>query len=194
MSKREEQRAQTRARLIEVARRLFVERGYSAVGTEEIVQTAGVTRGALYHHFDGKLELFAAVHEQLEEELIETIAARMMTATDPLEALRTGIAVFLDACRDPEMVQIVIVDAPTALGWVRWREIEERYGLGLVQSGLEMAMDAGQLRRQPVGPLAHLLLAALTEAALIIGNAAAPAQARQEVEAVLLGLLDGLRG
>jgi hypothetical protein len=92
------------------------------------------------------------------------------------------------------MVQIVIVDAPTALGWVRWREIEERYGLGLVQSGLEMAMDAGQLRRQPVGPLAHLLLAALTEAALIIGNAAAPAQARQEVEAVLLGLLDGLRG
>lgn len=194
MSKREEQRAQTRARLIEVARRLFVERGYSAVGTEEIVQTAGVTRGALYHHFDGKLELFAAVHEQLEEELIETIAARMMTATDPLEALRTGIAVFLDACRDPEMVQIVIVDAPTALGRVRWREIEERYGLGLVQSGLKMAMDAGQLRRQPVGPLAHLLLAALTEAALIIGNAAAPAQARQEVEAVLLGLLDGLRG
>lgn len=193
MSKREEQRAQTRARLIAVARRLFVERGYAAVGTEEIVQAAGVTRGALYHHFENKLELFVAVHEQLEEEMSAGITVRMADATDPFDALRTGIRVFLDNCRDPEVVQVVIVDAPAVLGWERWREIENRYGLGLVQGGLELAMAAGQLRHQPARPLAHILLGAFIEAAMMIGHSAEPEQTRAEVEETLLGLVDGLR-
>lgn len=193
MSKREERAEATRAQLLAAARELFAERGYSGVGTEDIVRAAGLTRGALYHHFADKRELFAAVHERVEEELVASIAARMTELTDPVEALVTGIRGVLDACGEPALARITLLDAPTVLGWARWREIDERYGLGLVIAGLTAAMDAGSIRRQDPRPLAHLVLAALGEAAQLIAHSERPAQARAEVEPALLSLLDGLR-
>src|SRR6516164_3359363 len=122
-----EQSEATRTALLATARAMFAERGYAAVGTEEIVRSAGVTRGALYHHFAGKAELFEAVYEDVERELVGTIADSLMaTATDPLQALHAGTRAFLEACEDPAVQRIAMIDAPSVLGWERWREIGMR--------------------------------------------------------------------
>ena len=175
-----------------VARELFAKRGYANVGTEEIVRAANVTRGALYHHFKDKRDLFRAVLEQLEEELMAGIGEAMQGIEDPLELIDAGLRAFLDACTDPAVIQISLTDAPNVLGWAEWREVDEKYGLGLITFGLQNAMDAGAVRRQEIKPLAHLVLGALGEAAMLIGHADDPAAAREQIEPPLMGMLDGL--
>jgi AcrR family transcriptional regulator len=183
----------TRAALIATARALFAERGYAGVGTEEIVRAAGVTRGALYHHFAGKKELFEAVYEDVERQLVEQIAASAISsATDPLEALHAGAQAFLDACEDPAVQRIALVDAPSVLGWEQWREIGLRYGFGLVRATVEAAMDAGLIERQPVDALSHLLLGAIDEGAMLIARADDGGTTREEVGATVKRLLDAL--
>jgi AcrR family transcriptional regulator len=194
MSRQAERSDATRTKLMRAARALFAKRGYADVGTEEIVRRAKVTRGALYHHFADKRDLFRAVHEQIEGEVTDKIAAELSASgnDDPIEALRTAARTFLDACTEPEIARIALLDAPSVLGWEEWRRIDEKYGLGLTIAGLTMGMDAGRLRRQPVRPLAHLLLAAMGEAGMVIANADDPRVARAEVEPPLLALLEGL--
>jgi AcrR family transcriptional regulator len=183
----------TRAALIATARGLFAERGYAGVGTEEIVRTAGVTRGALYHHFAGKKELFEAVYEDVERQLVEQIAASAISsATDPLAALHAGAQAFLDACEDPAVQRIALVDAPSVLGWEQWREIGLRYGFGLVRATVEAAMDAGLIERQPVDALSHLLLGAIDEGAMLIARADDGGTTREEVGATVKRLLEAL--
>jgi AcrR family transcriptional regulator len=197
----------TRARLVQAARELFTERPYADVGTEEIVRAAKVTRGALYHHFADKRDLFRAVHEQMEAELVERIQGELASAADsgsdsasggggggdPIEGLRAGIRSYLDACADPSFARITLVDAPAVLGWEEWRRIDEEHALRLILAGLEGAMAAGALRRQPVRPLAQLMLGTMGEAGLVIANAADPSATRKEIEAALLAWLEGLR-
>ena len=183
----------TRSALIAAGRTLLAERGYADVGTEEIVRAAGLTRGALYHHFAGKRELFEAVYEEIEREVTERIAADALGGSDPVEALRAGARSFLDHCLEPEVQRIVLLDAPAVLGWERWREIGARYGLGLIEASLQAAMDAGQMPPAPVRPLAHVLLGALDEAAMAVARAEDPAAASIEMETVLGAMLDGLR-
>jgi AcrR family transcriptional regulator len=190
---REEQAAATRAELLRAARELFAARGYGEVGTEEIVRRAQVTRGALYHHFADKRDLFRAVHEQVADDMLATIAARLAGVEGPWEALTTGIDAFLDACTDPAVIRISHLDAPAVLGWAEWREIDAQRWLGLVSAGLQEGMDAGVLRPQEVRPLAHMLLGAMVEASMLIAGAPDPAAARREVEPPLLALLAGLR-
>lgn len=188
-----EQGEATRAALVRAARELFTERGYGGVGTEQIVRRAKLTRGALYHHFADKKDLFRAVHEQMEGEVIGAIGERMAGTADPFELLLVGTRAYLDVCTDPAITRVTLVDAPSVLGWEEWREIDMRHGLGIVIAGLQGGMDAGLLRRQPVLPLAHLMLGAMGEAGMVIANAADPEAARADVEPALLGLLDGLR-
>ena len=189
-----EQGEATRAALMRAARELFTEHGYGGVGTEEIVRRAELTRGALYHHFADKKDLFRAVHEQIEGEVMEAIGAEMAAGdADPFALLVVGTHAYLDVCTDPAITRVTLVDAPSVLGWEEWREIDMRHGLGIVIVGLQGGMDSGVLRPQPVRPLAHLLLGAMGEAGMVIANAADPAAARAEVEPALLGLLEGLR-
>ena len=183
----------TREALIGAARRLFAKRGYAGVGTEEIVRAAGLTRGALYHHFGGKRELLAAVYERIEGELSERIASGALGASNPLEAMRAGTEMFLDACLEPEVQRIVLLDAPAVLGWERWREIAAEHGLGLIEGTLQAAMEAGEIVKGPVKPLAHVLMGALDEAAMVVARAEDPAASRAEVAATLDILLEGLR-
>ncbi len=189
-----EQGEATRATLMRAARELFTEHGYGGVGTEEIVRRAQVTRGALYHHFADKKDLFRAVHEQIEGEVIVAVGAQMTNPdADPYELLVDGARALLDICTDPAITRVTLVDAPSVLGWEEWREIDMRHGLGIVIAGLQGGMDAGVLRPQPVRSLAHLLLGAMGEAGMVIANAGDPEAARAEVEPALLGLLEGLR-
>jgi AcrR family transcriptional regulator len=184
----------TRAALVAAARPLFAERGFAGVGTEEIVRAAGVTRGALYHQFADKRELFAAVFEQVEAEVTQRTARAAVAsgAADPLAVLRVGAAAWLDACSEPEVQRIVLLDGPSVLGWDAWREIGMRYGLGLVENELREAIDAGVLEPQPTRALAHVLMGAIDEAALYVATAEDQAAARAEAGAVLDRLLSVL--
>jgi AcrR family transcriptional regulator len=186
-----ERAEKTRRALMEAARRLFTERGYDAVGTEEIVKEAGVTRGALYHHFGGKRELLDAVYEQLEAESTERVARIVLGSEleSPLEAMKAGIGAFLDECAKPELRQIALHDAPAVLGWDRWRQIGAANGLGLIEASLTAAIEAGEVRPLAVKPMAHLLLGALDEAAMLVARREDP-NSRAEVTTVLLALLE----
>jgi AcrR family transcriptional regulator len=186
-----ERRAATRDALIAAGRALFAEQGYGAVGTETIVQAAGVSRGALYHHFADKAELFAAVFEAVEASVIARIGVVVAGSglADPIALMRLGASTWLDACAEPEIHRIALLDAPAVLGWARWREIGARYSMGMVEQFLGLAIESGSLPRQPVAPLAHLLLGAVRESALFLAEAADRQQARQEVGAALDGLI-----
>jgi AcrR family transcriptional regulator len=183
----------TRAALVGAARALFGERGYSRVGTEEIVARAGVTRGALYHQFADKRELFRAVVEELEQDVIARVGGAIATATGAGHALQITIGAWLDACEDPEVQRILLLDAPGVLGWEEWREIAQRYGLGETIVLLEAAMEEGAIARQPARPLAHVVIGALDEAALYVAQAQDRAAARAEMDTVLGRLISGLR-
>ncbi|MFC0038667.1 TetR/AcrR family transcriptional regulator [Actinomadura rayongensis] len=195
MSRQAERSEATRTVLIAAARALFAERGYAGVGTVEIVERAGSSRGAMYHHFKDKKELFRAVYEQVQEEIVARIGAAMGDAgDDPIAALRTGLRVFLDTCLERDKARIGLVDAPAVLGWETWREIDERYALGLVTAGLEQGRAAGVLRTDvPLRPLAHMVLASLAEAGLLIAGSDDPETARREALPAVLAFLDGLR-
>jgi AcrR family transcriptional regulator len=188
-----ERRERTRGALVAAARELFAERGYAAVGTEAIVKRAGVTRGALYHHFAGKRELLHAVCERIEAELAAGVGDVVVAGAGPLETLRSGADYFLDAALEPEVQRIVFLDAPAVLGWEEMREIGTRYGLGQIEALLAAGMDAGEIRRQPLAPLAHALLGALDEVAMLVARSPDPAAARADAGETFTWLLEGLR-
>ena len=158
----------------------------------EIVAAAGLTRGALYHHFTGKQGLFRAVFEELEGEVTAEIAAAIAAAPDRPTGIVLGLGRFLDVCQRPEVVQIALTDAPAVLGWQTWRQIEAEHGLGVVTDTLQAAQAEGMLQPMPVPVLGQLVLSAMIEAALLIAHAADRRAARAEAEQALLGLLSGL--
>ena len=187
-----ERTAATRRALLDAAREQFTARGFTGTGREQVAAAAGVTRGALYHHFGTKEGLFRAVVEELELGLVEQVAAVAGEGGNPVDELRRGCLAFLDACLEPAVRRIVLLEAPVVLGWDAWREIDARYGLALVRAGLAGAFDELGLDPATVDPLAHLLLGALNEAALLVATADDPARARDEVGATVTLLLDRL--
>ena len=186
--------AQTQAALVAVARPLFAEHGYAAISTDQIARAAGMTRGALYHQFSGKEELFAAVVEQIEAEIAARIGAHIEAAapTDTEGMISANIDAFLAACADPEVHRIALIEAPAALGWERWRGICFKYGVGLVEMTLQALMDAGLVAQQPLRPLAHVVAGAVDEAALYAARAEDRELATKEARAALIALVTGL--
>lgn len=189
-----ERSAATQASLISAARKLWGERGYAEVGTPEIAEAAGVTRGAMYHQYADKAALFRAVIDAVETETMERLSATVLAAepTSPAAALRIAADAWLQIATEPEIRRLVLLDAPAVLGWAAFRELGQRYGLGMTEQLLTSAIEAGELRAQPVRPLATVLLGAIDEAALVIADATDASAAQAEVRAVVHDLLDGL--
>ena len=188
-----EQYEQTRRQLLDIARRLFAERGFAGAGTEEVARRAGVTRGALYYHFRDKRNLFLAVVEDLQQQILDRVQRVASAEADPWEGLRVGLHAYLDACMDPAVQRIVLTDAPSVLGRSTWRELDARYGFGLLRAALQGLIDAGLMAPQPVDPLAHMLLGALSEAGMVIAESEDMVATRREVGDALDRLLHGLR-
>ena len=186
--------AATRAGLLAAARKLFSVTAFADVSTQAIVEAAGVTRGALYHQFADKTELFAAVYEEIEQELVADIVGRLADAapTDQRAVMRAGARLFLDLCSAPDVQRIVLIDAPAVLGWERWRAVGAKYGLGVIEAMLGQAVADGVIPEQPLRPTAHVLLGALDEAALFIARAEDQAEARADMYAVCDRLIDGI--
>ncbi len=185
----------TRAALEQAGRRLFGERGYAGVSAEEIVASAGVTRGALHHHYGDKRGLFLAVLEQLETDNAAEITHAIAQLPDPgdlLTAMAVALRTFLDQCRREETVRIAMSDALTVLGWQGWRDLERHYGLGLITDMLNRATEAGLVTPAPTDVLAQLILSAVTEAGMIIAHAEDPESAQQQAEQSMLLLISGI--
>jgi AcrR family transcriptional regulator len=189
-----ERSAATQQALVIAARRLWGERGYAEVSTPEIAEAAGVTRGAMYHQFPDKTALFMSVLEAVETDVIEQLGVAVAAArpTTPADTLHAAADAWLDIAGEPEVRRIVLLDAPTILGWAGFREISLRYGLGLTEQLLSAAIEAGQLKAQPVRPLATVMIGALDEAAMSIANADDSSAEREQVRAVVHDLIDGL--
>ena len=193
-SRKAEQSVATRAALLNAARELFTERGYADTSTEEIVRRAGVTRGALYHHFKDKQDLFRAVMEEVDQEFTQRVALASAAADGEIwERLMAGVDAFLEGCSEPAIRRIILLDAPAVLSLETYREIEAKYGLGLVRGALQGVMEAGVIERQPVEPLAHLMLGVLHEAGMLIATADEPEAARTQVRGTVERMLEGLR-
>ena len=171
----------TRGRLIATARRLFAERGFAATSTEEILGEAGVSRGALYHHFPSKTDLFRATFEAVEDDLTAQVlaAAAGSGETDPMRILELGFAAFLDQCVNPEVQRIVMLDGPNVLGWDTWHELDERYAFGTLKTVLTVAAQLGRIEEAEVDPLANLLLGAIMQAGMVVARADDPVAAKQ---------------
>src|SRR5271166_2938229 len=188
-----EQSQATRAALIRTARKLFARLGYAATDIETVARRTRVTRGALYHHFKDKRDLFSAVFDLEEQKLAQIIGAAAVTQSGTWDGMLVGCNAFLDACLDPAVQRIVLIDALAVLGWERWREIDTKYNLRLVTAALQAAVDQGIIAPGPIDSLAHLLIGALTEAAIFIAHADEKPAARREVGANVAQLLSGLR-
>jgi len=182
-----ERTAATRAALIGAARELFAEHGYAGVGTQAIVEAAGVTRGALYHQFSDKKGLFEAVFDAVEEETIGGAAQAVLAAGDlgPVDTMLLAVDTFMEAIAAPGITRITMIDAPAVLGWDAWRERGEKYGLAVIEGLITQGMEQGTMAPQPVRPLAHALLGMLDESALYVTRADDHAQALAEVRAVI---------
>jgi AcrR family transcriptional regulator len=194
VNKRVDQGRETRDRIVEVATRLFAERGYDATSIEAVLEETGASRGSLYHHFASKEALFEAAFAAVETSIGERVIAAVADASDATEELRAGCRAWIGLACDPVVQRIVLIDAPSILGWERWREIEEQYALGLLKAALQAEADAGHVRADLVDVFAHMLLATMNELALLIARADDQAAAqRMAVEAVdeLLGRLLG---
>ena len=189
-----ERTAATRGALVAAGRRLWAERGYADVGTPEIAAAAGVTRGAMYHQFADKSALFLAVAEAVEGDVTARLGEHVAAsgAQDPAAALHAAVEGWLEACEEPEVRQVLLLDGPVVLSWDGFRDMALRYGLGLTEAMLRAAIDAGRLAEQPTRALAHVLLGALDEAALYVATSEDRAAARDEVAQVLHALLDGM--
>ena len=191
--KRAAQGRATRGQLIEVATRLFAEHGYESTSIEAVLTAAGVSRGALYHHFAGKEALFEAVVSAVSEQVTVELTEAVRGCADPLDAMRTAAIAWIDLAADPVIQRVVLVDAPSVLGWERWRDMDGGRTLGTLRATLQAVSDSGRLPSALVNPFSHMILAALDEIVLVVARApdstAAVAEGRMAVEALLDRLL-----
>ncbi|SNS30888.1 transcriptional regulator, TetR family [Streptosporangium subroseum] len=189
---RARQREQTRRTLLRESRRLFATQGYGAVGLSEIVRAAGVTKGALYHHFDSKAALFRAVLEEVQQQVARTVAATAEAHDDPWTQFTAGCQAFLTAGTDPDVQRIMLVDGPSVLGWNEWRALDEAASARHLAEALTALIEGGMIAPQPVAPLTHLLSGAMNEAALWLAGSANP-EDLTDARAALSRILEALR-
>lgn len=189
----DQRRAETRAALIQAARRAFARHGFSSVSTETIVENARVTRGALYHHFGDKEDLFAAVFEEVSRSVVRRIAIAAGRQDDPWQSFIAGHDAFLDACLNAEVRRILVIDGVAVLGPVRWRQLDMAHTAGSLLHGARAVQFAGYLSGHDAEMLTALLSGALNEAAILMDQADDARQARTEVGAELHRLLNALR-
>lgn len=194
MAKTQRERSEaTRRELIAAARPLFGGAGYGATKLEAIVAATGLTKGALYHHFDGKRALFRAVFEAEHAALAGHVVASARRKRDPLAAFYEGCRAFFDAVLAPDVQRIALIDGVSVLGWEQVREIESRTSLALIRAGLERAIDDGCIARRPVEPLAHFLFGGLCASAIMAARSSDSRAMSRQVLRELKGQLESLR-
>lgn len=192
-ARRAEYTESTKQALVDNAVALFTERGYSGTSLDEIARRARVTKGALYHHFNGKVALFEAAFDAVEADTMARLAKIVQAGTVPWQAALAGLRAYLDVCLEPAYQQLVINEAPVVLGWQRWRTRQEQFTFGLLRSVVEAVSANGDIVALPTEPLTRLLFGALNSSAVAIANSDDPEQTRAEVQLCVEHVLHGLR-
>lgn len=193
MAKQAERRAATRAAILAAARQAFGLQGFAAVTMDRVAATAGIAKGAVYHHFATKHDLFEAVFEQVSSDLAADVAAASRGRPDILAAMVAGIRFYFASCSEGERAQVILRDGPAVLGWERWRQIDEAHFGGGIPRSLTAAMAQGLIARQPVEPLARLLLGAVTEAAMACAGRQDLKAAGDSYAEAMASLIEALR-
>jgi AcrR family transcriptional regulator len=192
-SRREEYAETTRAAIVAAAVERFAADGFAKTSMDAVALSARVTKGAVYHHFQDKADLFEAAFVQMEERLLAKVSAAVTSVTEPFALMARGVDVYLAECSEPDFRRIALEEAPAALGWARWKEIEERYFLGLVAAALDAMAHEGLIDIPPGDLPARMLLAAMTEAGLAVAASTRPKAERRRVGALVMRFLEGLR-
>lgn len=193
MVTQEERREATRKAVLRAAQRHFGKFGYNSVTVDQIATDADVAKGAIYHYFPSKADLFEAVVQAVADEILAEVQARLVQQPDILTAMFAGYRAFFAACAKSQFAQIYLKDGPSILGWIRWREIDANHFGGMVRDGLLAAMELGVITKRPVDPLVDLILGAVTEAALACANSENFAEAAEGYIEALEAILNGLR-
>ncbi|MEX0781504.1 MAG: TetR family transcriptional regulator [Dehalococcoidia bacterium] len=193
-TRREEYAEQTRRAIVDAASVAFVRDGFEGASIDDIASAARVTKGAVYHHFASKADLFLAVFREAEEEMMRVMGERARQVADPWERALASLSAFFDICLEDRFRRIALQEGPLALGWERWRELDEQYALGGLRRTLEQLMERGLLAKRNPDILARVMLAALSEAAIAIAAADDRIEARQQAETAVVAMLSGLRG
>ncbi|MBD0382669.1 TetR/AcrR family transcriptional regulator [Paenibacillus sedimenti] len=188
-----EQKKMTIKRLTEVARTYFSEKGYADASMEEMVKEAGLTRGALYHHFGSKEGIFHAVLESVQQEIAERVEAEAATSEDPWEQLLLGCRAFVAAAVEPRNRRILLLDGPSALGWDVWRKMDEQNSMSLLRDQLHGMEQQGCLKTVSIDALTHLLSGAMNEAVLWIAQMPDQQQSLEETTTAIALMLEGFR-
>jgi AcrR family transcriptional regulator len=194
MNRNVERGQATRTHLVEVATRLFAAHGYEGTSIEAVLAESGASRGSLYHHFAGKEALFLAVLEDVGTMVTAQVTAAIEGAGDPVAELRAGLMTWIRLAGDPVIRQVMLIDAPTVLGWERWRELDEQGPLGFIRAALAYAAGQGAIDPAQVDTFAHIVLAAANEVTMMIARADDPAAALSAEESAFTGFLDRLLG
>jgi AcrR family transcriptional regulator len=194
MNRNVERGQATRTHLIEVATRLFAAHGYEGTSIEAVLAESGASRGSLYHHFAGKEALFLAVLEDVGTMVTAQVTAAIEGAGDPVAELRAGLMAWIRLAGDPVIRQVMLIDAPTVLGWERWRELDEQGPLGFIRAALAYAAGQGAIDPAQVDTFAHIVLAAANEVTMMIARADDPAAALSAEQSAFTGFLDRLLG
>jgi AcrR family transcriptional regulator len=179
----------TQKALRQQARKLFAQKGYSGANTDELVSRAKVTKGALYHHFANKRDLYLAVVEDMEGELVEHIESAAASERDAWDRLRAMCLAYIEACREPSLARMLVLEAPLVLGWKTWCNLEQKYEVAAFARCLN---ECGGLK-ESAETLAQVILGALTTGARVIATSEKPDPARAEVQRTIERLLAGLR-
>ena len=193
MATQAERRAATIESILKAGRLLFGERGFAATTIDDIAEQARVAKGAVYHHFATKEAVFEAVFDQVSRALVQEIDRAVRAEKDVLAAMVAGTQHYFAACAKGPTGQIILRDGPAVLGWERWREIDAQHFGGKIPRAIAAAMDAGLIARQPVEPLARLLLGAVTEAAVACAGRPDVLKAGSEYTRAFKSLLEALR-
>lgn len=192
-SRRLEYSESTRDALVDSAVDLFTKRGYASTSLDEVAKRARVTKGALYHHFSGKQALFEAAFESVETSVMTRLAEIVGGPGEPWDRAMNGIRHYIQICLDPSYQRIVVHEAPVVMGWERWREAEDHFSFGVVRTGIQALVDAGEIDDLPVETTARLLFGALTAGATTIARSAEPKRAGAEVSTTIIRMLERLR-
>ena len=196
---REDRRTQTERsgatieQLLGTARKLFAQKGFAGTSIEEIVRGAGVTRGAMYHHFKNKEEVFEAVFQREHEMLAERVREAATKKTKAWDQLKAGCDEFLTASLDPEIQQICMIDGTAVLGPSRTMAIDDPHSIGLITMALDKAMERGEVRKRPAMPLAQLLFGALCQGAMVVARSDDPPATVADVRKEFQTMLDAIQ-
>ncbi len=181
----------TTAALVDAARELFARDGYDATSLDAVAARAGVTKGAVYHHFNGKPQLFEAVFSREIQRMTTPLGAAYTRKKDPWDAFKAASLAFLDECLEPGLQRIVLLDAPAAIGWEEIRRLEAPL-LDLMEQAIARAVEAGRIAKRPPGPLAHFLFGAICEVAMVVARADDQNAAQRQATAEIGRVLDSL--